>query len=616
MQRPGGRVVVRIRFDDTSPATLDAVRAAGVSDLSLSAPDALANGVIAPPDLPALARVPGVASVQEEITPMVGRPSRPPTTPVSTEPVGTSAGACPSGIVSEGDAQLKANTARTNFGVDGTGVNVGVLSDSFNSLGGQSVDVLGNELPGALNTCGYTTPVTVQADAPSTSPGEDEGRAMAQIVHDLAPGASLSFATAFNGIADMANQIRTLKNNGAGVIVDDVTYFSEPMFQDGIIAKAVDDVVAQGTAYYSSAANDTITIGGKDVTSYETGAFRATPCPAAVSTFEGGPTQCHNFAQGGTDNGDAVTINVGKTIRLALSWNQPQGGVSTDLDLFVVDSGGNIQQGSFESNSGTNGSQDPTEFFTFTNGGASQSFRIVVARYQGVGGGDAGAPRFKIVNFLNGDTSVLGSVQYDTTSGNDVVGPTVIGHNGASRAATVAAVPYNASTTIEPYSSHGPLKKCWGPTTGQEPVPGTTPHPWYQPPAAPITPCQTKTVDFAATDGGANSFFGGFSAGAYRFYGTSAAAPHAAAVGALAKAKYPCRTPDEILAAQRASAVAMAYPADVAGAGLVDAQRHARRTVGVPGVAVPSAHPRPGARLAPGHHRRRLLHPVDRGDDA
>ena len=77
MQRSGGRVVVRIRFHDTSSATLDAVGRAGVSDLSLSAPDAVANGVIAPQDLPALAEVPGVASVQEEITPLVGRPSPP-----------------------------------------------------------------------------------------------------------------------------------------------------------------------------------------------------------------------------------------------------------------------------------------------------------------------------------------------------------------------------------------------------------------------------------------------------------------------------------------------------------------------------------------------------------
>ncbi len=569
MQRPGGRVVVRIRFADTSTATLDAVRAAGVTDLSVSVPDAVANGVVAPSDLAAVAQVPGVASVQEEITPLVGPPSSTPGPASAPPPAVTSAGACPSGIVSEGDAQLKANTARANFGVDGTGVNVGVLSDSFNSLGGAATDVAANELPGPANTCGNTTPVIVQAD----QAGTDEGRAMAQIVHDLAPGASLTFATAMNGAADFANQIRTLKNNGASVIVDDVTYFQEPMFQDGVIAKAVDDVVAQGATYYSSAANNTVTIGGHDVTSYETAAFRATPCPTAVVTFEGAGTQCHNFSQSGTDAGDTITVNAGKTIRLALSWNQPQGGVTTDLDLLLVDTAtGAIQTSSFVSNAGTDGSQDPSEFFSFTNAsGSTHSYRMVVARYQGVGGGDGGTPRFKIVNFLNGDTSVLGSVQYNTTAGNDVVGPTLLGHNGATRAATVAAVPYNNAAVVEPYSSHGPARKCWGPTTGVVPSPTMTPHPWYQPPASPLSPCQSKTVDFAATDGGANSFFGGFSAGAFRFFGTSAAAPHAAAVGALARQKYPCRTPDEILAAQRASAVPLAYPVDVAGAGLVDA---------------------------------------------
>ncbi len=169
MQRPGGRVVVQIRFNDTSTATLDALSAAGVSDLSLSASDGVANGVVSPDELAAVAAVPGVASVREEITPMVGSAAaaRAALAPAaaSSAPVGVNAAPCPTGVLSEGDAQLKANTARTNFAVDGTGVTVGVLSDSFNALGGAAGDVTAAELPGATNTCGYTTPVTVQADA-------------------------------------------------------------------------------------------------------------------------------------------------------------------------------------------------------------------------------------------------------------------------------------------------------------------------------------------------------------------------------------------------------------------------------------------------------------------
>ena len=107
---------------------------------------------------------------------------------------------------------------------------------------------------------------------------------MAQAVHDLAPGATIMVATAFNGDVDFAQQIRNLASAGAKVIVDDISYFNEPVYQDGIIAKAIADVTAAGVTYFSSAANSNIIIGGREVASYEAASFRPTTCPSTISS--------------------------------------------------------------------------------------------------------------------------------------------------------------------------------------------------------------------------------------------------------------------------------------------------------------------------------------------
>ena len=88
---------------------------------------------------------------------------------------------------------------------------------------------------------------------------------MLQIVHDLAPKAKLGFATANGGQLSFANNIRALAGDPtapnyragfkADVIVDDIIYLDEPFFQDGIVAQAVDEVVAKGVSYFSSAGN-------------------------------------------------------------------------------------------------------------------------------------------------------------------------------------------------------------------------------------------------------------------------------------------------------------------------------------------------------------------------
>lgn len=142
---------------------------------------------------------------------------------------------------SQGDAAHRANFARSVHGVNGSGVKVGVLSDSVDFLA-------------ALQGTGDLPGVTV-LPGQSGNPGSSEGTAMLEIVYDLAPGAQLYFATGFGSEASMANNITQLASQGCDVIVDDVGNLLAPVFQDGIVAQAVDQVAAQGVLYFSSAAN-------------------------------------------------------------------------------------------------------------------------------------------------------------------------------------------------------------------------------------------------------------------------------------------------------------------------------------------------------------------------
>jgi hypothetical protein len=151
-------------------------------------------------------------------------------------------------------------------GINGRGITIGVMSDSYDVEGSITTatdDVLSGDLPGPGNPLGNSMPVEVLQEG---EPGDtDEGRAMAQIVHDVAPKARLGFATANGGEVNFANNIRALggfadaPNALAGfkadIIVDDVIYPTEPMFQDGIVAQAVDDVAAAGISHFSSAGN-------------------------------------------------------------------------------------------------------------------------------------------------------------------------------------------------------------------------------------------------------------------------------------------------------------------------------------------------------------------------
>ncbi|MCB0768436.1 MAG: hypothetical protein KDB95_14600, partial [Flavobacteriales bacterium] len=233
-------------------------------------------------------------------------------------------------ITSQGDSALRSFRAREVFGVNGQGIKVGVLSDSYNTKLGDPAadDVLRKDLPGTTNP-DHPNPVQVLQDYPFGT-RSDEGRAMLQIVHDVAPGADLAFRTGFLGAVDFAKGIRDLQEAGCDVIVDDISYISEPFFRDGVVAQAVDEVTALGVSYFSAAGN------------FGTKSWQGTFAPSAPPAGVIG--QAHNFAagSGGTDILQNITLYQGE-YTVVFQWDDgtPGNTTSSDFDIYLANSNGN-----------------------------------------------------------------------------------------------------------------------------------------------------------------------------------------------------------------------------------------------------------------------------------
>lgn len=389
---------------------------------------------------------------------------------------------------SEGDTTHQAILARSTFGVNGSGIKVGVLSDSVDYLASlQSSNIL---------------PAVTILSGQSGIPRTGEGTAMLEIVNDLAPGASLDFATASAGEAQFAYNILNLWTNGCKIICDDENYFDEPPFQDGIVAQAVNTVTANGVLYFSSAMNS----GNADDST--SGTWEGDFVDGGAASEEAG--RLHSFG--------AVTYDTctgGGQLRVDLHWADPWGASANDYDLFVLDSTGTTV---VESSTGLQtGTQYPYESVgALTNGN-----RIVIVKYSGAG-------RFIHLSTGRGSLSIA-------TSGS------TRGHMAAASAIGCAAIPANtaypnsftggSANPFETFSSDGPRRM------------------FFYPDGTPITPGNFSSTggtvlqkpDLAAADG-VSTDVPGFKP----FYGTSAAAPHAAAIAALLWSYVPSLTSAQV----------------------------------------------------------------------
>jgi PKD repeat protein len=452
-------------------------------------------------------------------------------------------------VTSEGDYVLEAARARATRPrlLDGTGVRVGVMSDSYNALQGAAAGVASGDLPAAG--------VQVLQDlSDEDATATDEGRAMCEIVHDLAPGSPLVFSSVYYGAGDFAQQIRNLADPTKGncqVLTDDIGYYDEPFYQDGVIAQAVNQVVAsRNVVYFSAAGNDADQ-------SYENNS------PVFTQAATGTDTAFRlNF------DATNATSDVTQRITLAdtneffpiLQWSDPfytVSGVKTDLDMYLIAVKNGVATTDTVASSTDNNllTRYPIEGFDFTNDASTSgttTFDLVIVRRAGT----ANPARLKYINTSATDG---GPSEWLTSSS------TIVGQAAATSAFAVGATPYIDQLSPEYFTSKG----------------GTLTYLFSPNGTALSTPTTRFKPDIAATDGVSTSFFGqsaasiGATDGNLHFFGTSAAAPHAAAVAALLRQSEPTLTPT-LLYARLTSTARDIAPAGVdalTGAGLIDAYR-------------------------------------------
>jgi subtilisin family serine protease len=415
----------------------------------------------------------------------------------------TNAGA----LTSQGYISHRANQV-VAMGINGAGVTVGVLSDSASPA--RVAALIGSgDLPAA-------TSVLPGQDGGA---GSDEGTAMMEIVHDIAPGANLIFATAFSGEASFADNIIALQAAGAKVIVDDVTYFAEGAFQDGTIAQAVNQVTASGALYFSSSANSgSLTFGTSGTWEGDFVADGPAGGPLA------GAGTVHSF---GPQDFDVLTVS---TSVISLKWSDPLGASTNDYDLYILNPAGTAVTAF---SAGTqDGTQDPFEL-VFNGPGFAANSRIVVVQF-------SGATRALRLDSSRGELSI-------NTAGS------TFGHNAGANTMSTAATYWNSAHTgtrpftgfanpNEVFSSDGPRKI------------------FFNPNGTPITPgnflfgtnggTTLAKPDIAAADGNSAK-----TPGFLPFFGTSAAAPHAAGIAALVFQVRPAWTPAQVRNAIKGTAL-------------------------------------------------------------
>ena len=417
-------------------------------------------------------------------------------------------------------------------GATATRTAAGVLKESTGGIVGRSFSANGDleGLPPASPACAF-------AGAGA------EGTALLEIVHDLAPGAKLSFA---NGDTDLAfSQAVNFLAASNDVVLDDIGFFGEPY--DGTSAVSANTAAALNNPGWPIRAY--VTAVGNDADEHYLGAYADSGVDGTSIAGITTPGHLHLFQRTadttdvlglGSQPFNVIALPQNGEVAIFLTWDDAFGGSGNNYDLYLVQqSTGRVVARSTDVQSGR---QDPSEVIDYVNAGAADRFLIVVQNV-----GSAAQPRNLNIFSFQPECAAAGPAllapprherhNYNTASRSI----SAQGDAGGSPVSVIAvgAICSASASAAGGLSGAAPDESCLDTSN-------VTPE--FFSSRGPTLDGRLKP-DIMAIDGVAVSGAGSFPT---PFFGTSAAAPHLGGVAALLLQSAPCllnRTTSTIAAA-------------------------------------------------------------------